>query len=192
MSDLYDRIKADLPNFPEDILEQWIGYYAKYDGWPPSENPDDTPKDRWTHLLLNRPLSYWLGITWSEESINLNHINWDPLYEKTIREIIFAHVFGEDNDYSKFMGYDGKTRFESILLYIRKTGYLPRKPILIYDNRCYEVCDGNHRIAASIFCSNQRYSQIREVYFRKFETEPATLAENTLVWIGHSNDERHN
>ena len=66
-----------------------------------------------------------------------------------------------------------------------KNGGLPRKPILICNNKIFEIADGMHRIAAYIFLSSLQYKLVRKHYFRNCEIEIITANEEILVWIGY-------
>lgn len=47
---IIEQVSKDLSNFPDDVIDQWVGYYAESEGWPPP-----TPLEgRWKGLLANR------------------------------------------------------------------------------------------------------------------------------------------
>jgi hypothetical protein len=48
-------IKNDLPDWPDEVIEQWIHYHAQSCGWPP---PDPLGEHRWKRLLGGKPLDY--------------------------------------------------------------------------------------------------------------------------------------
>lgn len=185
MPHLNKQISDFLPNFPEDIIEQWIGYYAVYNGWPPKGNINDVPKGDWGSKLLSRPLSFWQKIKWHDQFINLNKITFNYAVDTTLDQIIMAQAVSETNDYSILMGKENKARFDRIVTYILKNGGLPRKPILICNNKIFEIADGMHRIAAYIFLSSLQYKLVRKHYFRNCEIEIITANEEILVWIGY-------
>ena len=48
-------IKNDLPDWPDDVIEQWLHYFAQDCGWPP---PEPLGNHRWKGLLGGKPLSW--------------------------------------------------------------------------------------------------------------------------------------
>lgn len=71
-------IKKDLPDFPDDVIEDWLHYFANEDcGWPPPEPPGD---HRWGRLLGGRSLSWWKEVTWKKEMVKCDP---DSLAPKT-------------------------------------------------------------------------------------------------------------
>jgi hypothetical protein len=60
-------IKEKLPNWPDEVVGEWLLYFANEIGWPPAE-PLGT--NRWGGILGNRPLSWWADVTWKEENVD--------------------------------------------------------------------------------------------------------------------------
>lgn len=56
------EIKSDLPEWPDDVIEQWLHYFANEPdcGWPP---PDPLGNHRWKGLLGGKPLSWWKNVS---------------------------------------------------------------------------------------------------------------------------------
>ncbi|MBR0931595.1 hypothetical protein JQ561_33720 [Bradyrhizobium diazoefficiens] len=63
MTTLQD-IKKDLPDWPDDVIDQWLLKFANQEGmgWP----PPDPLAGRWK-LLITHPLSWWKDVTWTQE-----------------------------------------------------------------------------------------------------------------------------
>ena len=63
---MFDTIKKDLPNFPNEVIRDWLEPLAKGQGlgWPPPE------QSRWTKIFLNEPLDFWQNTIWNKEKIN--------------------------------------------------------------------------------------------------------------------------
>lgn len=141
MPSVTDQVKADLPNFPSDIIVQWMGYYAESDGWPPTGR-------RWETLLGGRPLTYWRSIYWAEQQLSAD-IAFEFETENRVAEIVRANLYNEDNAYRRFFEpEEAKRRMAQLLAYLKAHGTVPCAPILLsHDNR-YEILDGNHRFAA--------------------------------------------
>jgi hypothetical protein len=61
-------IKNDLPAWPDDVLKQWLHYFANEPdcGWPP---PEPLGNHRWGRLLGGRPLSWWRNVAWKKETV---------------------------------------------------------------------------------------------------------------------------
>jgi hypothetical protein len=45
-----DDLKKDLPNFPDDVLADWLLPYANIIGWPPARDINEIPENRWKYL----------------------------------------------------------------------------------------------------------------------------------------------
>jgi hypothetical protein len=67
-------IKKDLPDWPNDVVEQWLHYFAsELDcGWPP---PEPLGTHRWKGLLGGKPLSWWKNVTWKKQTLTFNLAN---------------------------------------------------------------------------------------------------------------------
>jgi hypothetical protein len=60
-------IKNDLPDWPDDVIEQWLHYFAQDCGWPP---PEPLGNHRWKGLLGGKPLSWWKKVSWKKRKSN--------------------------------------------------------------------------------------------------------------------------
>jgi hypothetical protein len=138
------RIKADLPSFPEEVVEDWLAPLVGYAGWPP------TPLSPWNAILLGRPLSFWRALSWEKTRVTLNRWSLDPRSLAQIEGIIDAGAYGASNAYSQQIR-DSRARFKNALRYVRERGHLPRPPVLLHSGIQYTVADGNHRLAAYFF-----------------------------------------
>lgn len=173
---IIEQVEEALPNFPQDIIEQWIGYYAQSEGWPPG----DPPEGRWSNLLGNRGLSYWQGVEWHLETLSPDVIELTPNCEELIEQIKAAHAEGADNAYSTYMGQEARDRFHNIIWYLRNEGVLPRPPVLLNHEGAYEILDGNHRVSAYQLWVNWKDKEI----FQR-EPFPVDLAEAVDFWVGY-------
>jgi hypothetical protein len=70
-------IKSDLPAWPDDVIDQWLHYFANEPdcGWPPPEPLGD---HRWSRLLGGRPLSWWNNVTWKKETVKCELASLSP------------------------------------------------------------------------------------------------------------------
>jgi hypothetical protein len=145
--DLREKIKKDLPNFPEEIIEDWILPFAKDLDWPPNVAEE---QDRWHDILGRTPVLEWRKATWEFKQIELSKKILSPWGVKSFEEMKRAYLNKEENAYSGLRNSDGLRRFRSALVYVLEHGELP-KPIfirLVKDNDGYEIVDGNHRFLA--------------------------------------------
>lgn len=138
-------IKADLPGWPDDMIDQWLLYHANSPktGWPP---PEPFGSSRWG-LLLNRPLSWWKGVYWTEAQ---SPLTLDALCKEdriTQAEMAGAYFGGKHNSYSQIES--GPHRVFSALDYLRESGSLPR-PIVVLETAGggLTAVDGSHRLCA--------------------------------------------
>jgi hypothetical protein len=143
---MIEELKATLPNFPEEILEEWLMPYAKSEGWPPFGNDGFPFGPRWPYLLGKKPLSYWVGLGWSEERVHVEPDSLTPRCQDSIAQIMSAAVMGERNLYSESIP-DLVPRFKGILAYVEQNKELPKPPALIRVADGLKVVDGSHRMA---------------------------------------------
>ncbi|VXB07034.1 conserved hypothetical protein [Luteimonas sp. 9C] len=143
-------LKATLPNFPDEILEDWLLPYAISEGWPPF-GEDGAPRgSRWPYLLEKKPQDYWTSTNWSLHHGHIALDELDPRTQESIAQMILAAAKGEENLYSASIP-DLKERFDRILSHLTSKGTLPGAPTLLKHDDGYRVVDGNHRIAAYSF-----------------------------------------
>jgi hypothetical protein len=146
-----DLLKASLPNFPDEVLVDWLFPYAKTEGWPLAPDERFKPEKRWRYLLRNRPLTYWQSIRWAKVT---RHISIQEL-RKDNQEIMvhmaLGALKGQKNLYSESIP-DLKERFARIVSYIGECGLMPKPPTLIREAGGLSVLDGNHRMSAYYYC----------------------------------------
>ena len=164
-------LKADLPNFPENVIEIWLKTYVGQHGWPPGG-----PRDRrnsWRYLLGVKDLSFWKSVRWVSESRPLEFGDFVPLSRDAVNSLINAYVNDVPNLF-KLQIPDGKARYRRSMAYLVEHGRFP-EPIVCLDSRGHlEVLDGNHRVAAYFV-----YKKLRENPDTKilFKDEAAELAQ---------------
>lgn len=80
-------IQKDLPRWPEDVIEQWLLYFANEPecGWPPPEPLGD---HRWGRLLGGRPLSWWKDVTWKKQKVRCDLAGWTQKAQADVTEIV--------------------------------------------------------------------------------------------------------
>jgi hypothetical protein len=133
-------IQQDLPGWPEDVVEQWLHYFANEPdcGWPPPEPLGD---HRWGRLLGGRPLSWWKSVTWDQKQLNCTLA---ALSAKTRGDVL--DIAQEFNDGSA--SAITKKRVARSWVYIKDNGVFPRCPLMFKTADGWSLVDGNHRMAA--------------------------------------------
>lgn len=168
-------IKKDLPDFPDDVIEDWLHYFANEDcGWPPPEPPGD---HRWGRLLGGRSLSWWKEVTWKKEMVKCDP---DSLAPKT-RAIAATMVTEIGNGTADAVT---KRRYQQALLHILDHGAFFKPIVAMKTPTGLLVLDGNHRIGA--FCGAQI---LPDAWFAKLNKKRPSLEQE--AWIGrHSRGEK--
>lgn len=136
-----DQIEQDLPNFPPDVIEQWLLPFAKTDGWSPTVG-------RWRYLLFNTDLNYWRGISWQLEKVSIESVDFTIGAKTQVVGLIKAYVQNKQNMYALQIGQEGKERFKFQLEHLQRNGELIRPAVFVNHGQGYDIIDGNHRIAA--------------------------------------------
>jgi hypothetical protein len=176
---MFDAIQNFLPNFPREVITDWLEPVARERGWPPFILPDGLPDQRWRLLFRSRPLSYWREIRWESTECPISFTSLDGSASANVYGIFEAAVLSVPNAYAQAIP-DLQERFFRIAEHLKTTGRLPRPPVLVNTNGRFDVIDGNHRLAAFCFFSGQ------------FACQPPTAARecvnpNQTVWVGQSN-----
>jgi len=173
-----EALKQDLPNFPEEVLTDWLEPFARTNGWPPVLDSCQLPQGRWKYILIGRPLGYWQSLRWEKVERHLSVQDLSTREQEKIVKMALAAVAGQVNIYSDSIP-DLKQRFFNVVSYLVEHGTLPKAPSLIQDPDGIQIMDGNHRIAAYLYCYG---------YFR-LELDPntqlATKAQQQF-WVAHA------
>jgi len=141
MSSTLKRIQGDLPNFPQEVIVDWIEPYVKDLGWPPLA-------ERWRGILYGKSFNFWKSVNWRKQRLSLEEIHLDLDASLIARSLFDAYVLDQDNDYKATLGEKGKQRFLSAMKYVLKHGKLPRPLVLLRSDFGYGIADGNHRYLA--------------------------------------------
>lgn len=140
---MFDKLKNELPNIPEEVIRSWLLPFAENDGLPSS------PDNEWDIRKTGETLSFWNDSKWEKITININQATYSRNHNRAIGSLIDAYVKNVNNSYYQYLGQDGKNRFLKCLHYILKNGVFPVAPIVMITHKNqYEVLDGNHRFAA--------------------------------------------
>ena len=172
-------LKADLPNFPDNVIEIWLKTYVGQHGWPPG-----SPRDRrnsWRYLLALKDLSFWKSVRWVSESRALEFADFVASSRDVVNSLINAYVKDIPNLF-KHQIPDGKARYARSMAYLVEHGQFP-EPIVCLDSEGHlEVLDGNHRLTAYFV-----YKQLRENPDTRiiFKAEAAELGDQP-IWVGYA------
>ncbi len=143
-------MQIDLPNFPTEVLSDWLLPYAKTEGWPPSHGYNEPPQKRWRYLLRNKPLSYWRSLSWEKIDRHISIHDLDIENKTTMVQMVLGAVKDHQNMFTMQIP-NLKDRFFSVVSYLREHGTIPKPPIIIKGTTGLSIIDGNHRMAAYFY-----------------------------------------
>jgi hypothetical protein len=168
MVDVAD-IRKDLPSWPDDVIEQWLHYFANEPdcGWPP---PDPLGDHRWGKILGGRPLSWWREVTWNTEKIKCELSTFSPKTHRGVTEIM-AEILTKQAIEST------KRRVDHAYTYIMDNATFPRQLVTMRMDGGLSILDGSHRMAAF-----EMLQRTPDAKFAQFKKQKAALEQN--VWIG--------
>jgi len=144
-------IKDSLPNFPDEVIKEWLLPFAESEGWPPQLGYDGVPLNQWRYLLGLRPFVLFQRLDWKKE---YKHISIHEIvieYQQALVQIFEAAILGRQNIMSSRIS-NLKERFESVVRYIKTHGSMPKAPALLLEKGKYYILDGNHRLSAYYYC----------------------------------------
>jgi hypothetical protein len=168
-------IKNDLPGWPDDVVEQWLHYFANEpdSGWPP---PEPLGNHRWRRLLGGRPLSWWRNVAWKKETVKCDLASLSDKARGDVADIIAVVNSGKADEVTK-------RRFNNAFRWILNDATFPRPVIVMKIPSGLSILDGSHRIAA--FCALQCFPQEK---FEQLKVRKAAAEQE--VWMGtHSSGE---
>ena len=141
-----EDIKESLPNWPDEVIEQWLLKLANRGsdtGWPP---PEDVEGHAWGAILGWRPLSWWKDVTWSLEE---QDVGFDALCNGT-RRIVNSMI--DDVANGKALGDNGDARFHYAMDHLVKSAKFHKPLVVMKLKDGLSVIDGNHRVTALVAC----------------------------------------
>jgi len=138
---LEETIQSDLPNFPHEVIHEWLLPFAEDEGWPP-----DAP--RWRYLMFNNDLGYWRATDWNLELTAYENVRFTAGGEDQLARLLGAYVFNQNNEYFQQLGARWRERFQFQLNQLTTSGTLSSPPVVLERHGTIDIMDGNHRIAA--------------------------------------------
>lgn len=137
---MFEQIKKDLPNFPDEIIKGWLEPYAKEIGWPPTHY-------RWHGIFFGKTLEFWKTVSWDKQLLNITEAPMSKDTNEGLYGMREAFVIGKENIYSRNIEH-GKERHDRALRHLVEHGRFPKPICLLKEQGVYSVVDGNHRILA--------------------------------------------
>lgn len=136
---MFDKIKTDLPNFPDEIIKDWLISHMCAESWPP-----DLHSASWRGILLKKSLDFWKGVEWRKIELDLENIYFSGESNNALKEMNDAYVLKQQN---AFTGV-GEKRFIDAFIYFLRKGIFPKPILLLKEGDTYEIADGHHRCLA--------------------------------------------
>ena len=146
-AELFEKIKMDLPNFPEEVVRLWLLPFAEDIGWPP------TPLSEWNGKLENKNLDFWKESSWEKTSVNLDEVVFSFWQIQANKGMYAAFVLNQNNAYSQTLGEKSKIHFNKILREMLQTGIF-KEPAIFFEAEPgkFNITDGNHKYLAYVRC----------------------------------------
>jgi hypothetical protein len=170
-----EDIQKDLPDWPEDVVEQWLHYFANEVDcrWPP---PEPLGNHRWHRLLGGKPLSWWKSVTWEKEKAKCDLASLTAKARADVNDII-AEMDTKTADAST------QRRVSQPWVYIKDKGVFPRALVTMKKRDGLSLIDGTHRMAAF-----QMLQGLTDAQFAELKAQRPALEQE--VWVGtHSEGE---
>ena len=184
---LFEDIKKDLPNFPDEVVWEWLLPCANNYGWPPK-------RKKWEGILLFKAVKFWQVKKWEKQNIDLNRDIFSQETNDVFNGLYNTYILDQDNLYSNIE--NGKLRFENALSYLLKNGIFPKPIYLLFEQNQYSIADGNHRFVAW-YCALQLAKEIEnagkeekhkkiEIIQKKLKIKPiAHIPNKQEVWVAY-------
>ena len=162
-------IQKDLPDWPDDVIEQWLHYFANEPdcGWPPPEPLGD---HRWGKLLGGRPPSWWKNVTWKKEKVKCELASLSPKARKGVSDIVALFNSGLADAVTK-------RRIAAPWVYLIEKGVFPRALVTMRVPGGLSLLDGSHRMAAFTLVQELDATMMEKIKKKR----PASEQE---VWVG--------
>jgi hypothetical protein len=160
-------IKEALPGWPDEVVSEWLLYFANDIGWPP---PNPFGAHRWGRILGNRPLSWWAEVTWNSDSVDCGLNNMSERTRNLVGQIIADIANGTADEVTS-------RKYNHPFKYIMENGSFPNPMVAMRAPDGLSFLDGHHRLAA--FTDLQKIPS--EVFEKRKLQKPSR---NQQVWIG--------
>jgi hypothetical protein len=150
-----EDIKKDLPTWPDDVVEQWLHYFANEPkcGWPP---PDPFGDSRWKGLLGGKPLSWWKEVTWEKKKVSCRLDDLAAKAKGDVSDIVSAWNNGTADASTK-------KRVAQPWVHIKSNGVFPRALVTMQRTDGMSLIDGSHRMAAFVMFQGLTDAQLAQM-----------------------------
>jgi hypothetical protein len=152
-----EQVKADLPTWPDDLLEEWLVYLANRDdtGWPP---PNPLGDHAWAFILGHRPIPWWQEVTWKLEKTNCSLENLSGSSQRTVTQMLAAIGNGSIDEGTR-------RRFQRQFHFILDNGAFIKPLVAMKIADGLSILDGSHqpsgrRIVRSARDARQKISAV--------------------------------
>jgi hypothetical protein len=160
-------IKNDLPGWPDEVVREWLHWFANDICWPP---PDPLGDHRWSAILGGRPLSWWKKVSWKKEIVKCTQAKLSDKSRAIVNTMI-AEINNRTADTAT------QRRFKSAMDYILDNGVFPGAMVAMNVPSGLTILDGSHRMGA--FCGAQL---MPDAAFERLRKKRPSL--DQAVWIG--------
>jgi hypothetical protein len=166
-------IKKDLPEWPDDVIEQWLLYFANEPdcGWP---SPEPLGDHRWAGLLGGKPLSWWKQVTWKKVTTRCGLDDLASKAKADVSDIVTKFNAGQADAGTK-------KRVARTWIYIRDNGTFPRLLVTMQRADGMSLIDGSHRMAAFVL-----FQSLSDAALAKINVKRPSV--NQAVWLGENSN----
>ena len=140
--------RRDLPAVPEEVFRLWLDDRIRANGWPPDGAG-------WDRIFFGRSSGFLKELKWVKQLVVLTPEDFGPQSLERAIEVLEANVAGRNNSVAKEVP-DTRARFDSAFEFIETHAALPEPLVLLSTFEGYEVCEGNHRVAAMLASAARR------------------------------------
>lgn len=163
-----DQVKEKLPKWPDQVVEEWLLYFANDIGWPPAE---PLGADRWGGILGKRPLSWWAEVEWKQENVDCSRAHLSEATKQRIAAVSDPFYAGTASDAEK-------GQYRRPFQFILERGTFANPALAMRVDGQLHFIDGHHRLAA---LTDLREKAPDSLFAQPGRRRP--IAEQ-LVWIG--------
>lgn len=188
---MFEQIKEDLPNCPNEVIREWFEPFAINRGWPMKEGTG------WQYLmpLGTHSLEFWNSVNWECLNLSPQDFNLSQFSINSVNDMFRAYFQGENNLHQTTD--NGQKRTMNALAYILENGTYPGSVTILEHNGFREIMDGNHRhlafrVAETVHnelsrAKPQQKQEMETEYMRMFGISGIkTLQPQHKVWIAMS------
>ena len=143
---MLEKIKVDLPHYPDQVIQDWLVPFAKSAQWPPQKGT------RWVNIFPNKNISldFWREVGWKKKRVLIDDMRLTDQSKSFIHHMYRAYCYGDENYVMRNIRKRGKDRFNRILEYVIAHGLFPKPIVLLEESGGMSILDGHHRMLAYV------------------------------------------